>query len=70
MKGDRTTLYFIFLCFSVGTFPYGDVVVLMHSTTSTSPQVEARCYPKLLGITKDMMNRGHQVVYIEYQETS
>jgi hypothetical protein len=28
-----------------GTGLPGDVVVLMHSTTSTCPQVGARCYP-------------------------
>jgi hypothetical protein len=36
-------------------------VVLMHSTVSTCPQVGARCYPKLLEITKEMMSRGPQV---------
>ena len=29
-----------------------DVEVLMHSTVSTCPQVGARCYPPLLGITR------------------
>jgi hypothetical protein len=70
MKGDRTTIYFKILCFSVCTGPPGDVAVLMHSTTSTFPQVEARCYPQLLGITEEMMYQGPQVVYMEYIETT
>jgi hypothetical protein len=70
MKGDRTTLDFTVLCFSVGTGPPGDVVVLMHSTMSTCPQVGARCYPQFLGITKEMMSRGPQVADMEYRETT
>jgi hypothetical protein len=54
----------------VGTGPPGDVVVLMHSTTSTCPQVGARCYPQFLGITKEMMSRGPQVADMEYRETT
>jgi hypothetical protein len=66
MKGDRTTLYFIVLCFSEGTCPPGDVAVLMHSTMSTFPQVGSKCYHQFLGITKEMMSRGPQVVDMEY----
>ena len=69
MKGDRTTLYFTILCFSVGTGPPIDVAVLMHSTTSTCPQVGARCYSQFLGITKEMMSQGPQVADMEYRET-
>jgi hypothetical protein len=54
----------------VGTVPLGDVVVLMHSTMSTCPRVGAICYPQFLGITKEMMYRGPQVVDMEYRETS
>jgi hypothetical protein len=68
MKGERTTLDFTILCFNVGTGPPGDVVVLMHSTSSTCPQIGVRCYPKLLGITKVMMSQGPQVANMEYQE--
>ena len=47
MKGDIATLdYLIPLSeFLTGTCLLGDVVVLMHSTTSTRPQVGAICYP-------------------------
>jgi hypothetical protein len=69
-RGDKTTLDFIVLCFSVGTGPPGYVLVLMHSTASTCPQAGARCYPQLLGITKEMMSQGPQVAYMEYQETT
>jgi hypothetical protein len=55
MKGDRTTLDFTFLCFSVGIGPPGDDIVLMHSTMSTCPQVGAICYPQTLRINKEMM---------------
>jgi len=56
------------LCFSVSTGPPGDVAVLMHSTTSTCPQVGARSYPQLLGLTKEMMSRGPQVADLKYRE--
>ena len=46
----------------------GDTTILMHSTTSTCPQVGARCYPQLLGITKEMMSQGPQVADMEYRE--
>jgi len=40
----------------------------MHSTAITCSQVGARCYPPFLGITNEMMSRGPQVAYMEYQE--
>jgi hypothetical protein len=40
----------------------------MRSTVSTCPRVGARCYPPLLGITKEIMSRGPQVLDMEYQE--
>jgi hypothetical protein len=64
MKGDITTLDFTVSCLSVGTYPPRDVVVPMHSMTSTCPQVGAICYPQLLGITKEMMSRGPKVAMI------
>jgi hypothetical protein len=47
MEGDSTTLDALipFSDVLAGTGLPGDVVVLMHSTTSTCPQVGARCYP-------------------------
>jgi hypothetical protein len=50
MKGDITTLDFMVSCFSVSTGLLGDVVVIMHSTTSTCPQVGAKCYPHLVSV--------------------
>jgi hypothetical protein len=66
MKGDRATLDFTVLCFSVGIGSPGDVVVLMDSMASICPQVRARCYPQLPGITKEMMFRGPHVADMEY----
>ena len=40
----------------------------MHSMVSTCPQVGAICYPHFLGITKDMMSQGPQVIEMEYRE--
>jgi hypothetical protein len=47
MKGYGTTVYALITLyeFLVGIGLLGDVVVLMHSTTSICPQVGARCYP-------------------------
>jgi hypothetical protein len=47
MKGDSTTLDALIPLFEflAGTGLPGDAAVLMHSTTSTCPQVGARCYP-------------------------
>jgi hypothetical protein len=33
----------------------------MHSTASTCPQVEAKCYPRFLGMIKEMMSQDPQV---------
>jgi hypothetical protein len=67
MKGDKGTLYFTVLCFSVGIGPPRDVVVPMHTTMSTCPQVGARCYPHFPWITKEMIFRGPQVADMEYR---
>jgi hypothetical protein len=40
----------------------------MRSMVSTCPRVGARCYPPLLGITKEIMSRGPQVLDMEYRE--
>jgi hypothetical protein len=40
----------------------------MRSTVSICPRVGARCYPPLLGITKEIMSRGPQVLDMEYRE--
>jgi hypothetical protein len=47
MKGDSTTLDALIPLseFLAGTGLPRDVVVLMHSTTSTCPKVGATCYP-------------------------
>jgi hypothetical protein len=43
-------------------------VILMHSISSTCPQVGATCYPPFLGVTKEIMSRGPQVADMEYRE--
>jgi hypothetical protein len=40
----------------------------MHSAMSTCPQVGAKCCPSFIGISKEMMYRGPNIVDIEYQE--
>ena len=57
-------------CFSVGTCTPIYVLVPMHSTTSTCPQVGDKCYPQFPGKTKEMMSRGPQVADMEYQNTT
>jgi hypothetical protein len=47
----------LFQCVQAQVLPE-DVEVLMHSTVSTCPQVQARCYPPFLRITKEMMSQG------------
>ena len=40
----------------------------MRSMVSTCPRAGARCYPPLLGITKEIMSQGPQILDMEYGE--
>ena len=40
----------------------------MRSMVSTCPRVGAKCYPPPLGISKEIMYRGPQVLDMEYRE--
>ena len=45
-----------------------DAKILMRSTVGTCPRVGARCYLPLLGITKEIVSQGPQVLDMEYRE--